>query len=224
MTAGNTYSIRGFGGAGVPGALGDIRIRGNEGWYGIRLDWEWFAAGRGGGTIYGGSHGTVGIDQEGSDGGGIGAGGGGAGSFENDHTGGAGHDGGVIITEYSNASASSTESGAEDATDDADYPVTISDGVIADFGAHRHLLVSGTGPLVGVDATGLIACTLLLSFTAACVVTAMGSPTSGSAIKTPRFGADTPQDLHVQADDVVEIRLRADAETPFWKVVGGSFT
>jgi hypothetical protein len=127
-----------------------------------------------------------------------------------------------LITEYSSAGAVATS--AASLADESDFAVTVVDGVISGFGTHRHLLVSGAGPLVGVDATGLTACTLVLTFSEACVVTAMGTPASGSPIKTPRMGDANPQDIHVQADDVVELRLRPDAGTPFWKVTGGSFT
>jgi hypothetical protein len=108
--------------------------------------------------------------------------------------------------------------------DEPFFPVGITDGVLGDFGGHRNLLVTGSGPLVGIPSASLIGGEKLsLTFTADTTITAMGSPSSGSKIKTPRMGDPSPQDIHLKADDTVEVQFRIDTTPTFWKVIGGSY-
>jgi len=104
--------------------------------------------------------------------------------------------------------------------------VAIDDGVIAGFGRARNLMCTSSGAtLAGVETAGLVGGERVrVTFKYATVITAMGTPSSGAAIKTPRMGDTNPQDIHAQADDVVELQLRKDGAAPFWKVTGGSFT
>lgn len=67
--------------------------------------------------------------------------------------------------------------------DESWYDVTLVSGCIPNFGDHRRLKVHGTGPLVGIDATGLsVGAQLTLSFADAMIITINGTPTTGAAI------------------------------------------
>ena len=107
--------------------------------------------------------------------------------------------------------------------DEALYTVPIVDNGISTFYAHRNLLVTGGGTLDGIDPTGCIGGTrLTLTLAADTIFAAMGSPSVGVKIKTPRMGDTSPQDIRALADDVVIVQQSADGT--FWKVIGGSFT
>ena len=119
-------------------------------------------------------------------------------------------------------------SGGGGGSSGADVPfhsIAITSGSLASIGTNRNLLVTGGGTLSGIDIADCVGGTvLMLTFAAATVVAAMGSPSVGAPIKTPRMGDVNPQDIHAQADDSVIVQLRTDSSTPFWKVIGGSFT
>jgi hypothetical protein len=218
MPAGSSASVVPEGGGGTPGTTGDIRSPGHGGMPGIRMSTTLFVSGWGGGSVFGGGNGSTGTPGDGGPGRAIGCGGGGGAANATGYAGGAGHAGGVVITEFL---PTGVVFAGGSLADEDDYPVTIVDGVISGFGTHRKLLVSGTGTLVGIDAPDMAYGSLLLTFVADTVITAMGAPASGLPIKTPRMGADDSIDIHLKADDVVEVRRRS---SDFWKVTGGSFT
>jgi hypothetical protein len=107
---------------------------------------------------------------------------------------------------------------------DAWFDVTIVDGVIADFGTHRHLRVHGAGPLVGIDtSTCGGADSLTLAFKDAASITGAGAPSSGAPIYTEQQGTGTYQAMGCPANSIVLVVLIVDSgSSTFWKYSGGS--
>lgn len=105
--------------------------------------------------------------------------------------------------------------------DEPFFDVTLSSGVLTGFNAHRNLRVSGTGPLVGVDTTGLGGGELLhLTFVAATTVTGNGS-SSGAPIHTTKTDGTNWDDIGVAAECNMDLKYHDDGG--FFKVVGGVF-
>jgi hypothetical protein len=107
---------------------------------------------------------------------------------------------------------------------DAWFDVTIVDGVIADFGTHRHLRVHGAGPLVGIDtSTCSGADALTLFFTDDASITGAGTPSSGAPVYTEQQGTGTYQSVGCPVNSIVFVTLMPDdGTTTFWKYSGGS--
>jgi 3D (Asp-Asp-Asp) domain-containing protein len=123
-----------------------------------------------------------------------------------------------LRVEYTKKSGGGGGTSTVTTTDEALYTVPIVDNGVATFYAHRNLFVTGGGTFDGIDTTGCIRGTrLTLTFESDTIVAAMGTPTVGVKIKTPRMGDDNPQDVHLLADDVMVLQLSPDGT--FWKVV-----
>jgi hypothetical protein len=103
------------------------------------------------------------------------------------------------------------------------FDVWVVGGVISGFGDHRHLRVHGTGPLVGIDQTGLVGgASLTLSFVDGLTITAAGTPSSGAPLKTKKLGS-VYQDKACPADSIAFFALMTDSGTSaFWQYSGGS--
>lgn len=111
------------------------------------------------------------------------------------------------------------------ALDESYFPVTIdANGAISGFGSHRNLLVSGAGPLISIDTTGLVGgVTLDLTFKDATTVTGNGTPVTGAKIFTTRDADGNYMDLAAPVNALLSVKLRSDAGTEaFWQYVGGN--
>lgn len=99
--------------------------------------------------------------------------------------------------------------------DESWYSVTVVDGIISGFGDHRKLRVRGTGPLVGIDTTGLVGgVQIILSFVTGMDVTVDGSPTGAAPIKNAE-GLST----HADAGTASTVYLMTDdGTTAYWRV------
>lgn len=111
------------------------------------------------------------------------------------------------------------------AVDESFFPVTIdSNGAISGFGTHRNLLVSGAGPLISIDTTGLVAgVTLELTFKEATTVTGNGTPVTGAKVLTTKNAAGTYLNMNAPVNSMLTFKLRSDSgAVVFWQYSGGT--